>query len=82
MGMGYNYSQEYFNDFWKYDPVADTWTQVADYPGNKRAYAPSFVINDYGFAGTGYDGALKDDFYRYDYVNNSWSPVAAFGGFP
>lgn len=82
VGMGYNYSQEYFSDFWKYDVTTNAWTQVADYQGNKRGYASSFVINDYAFVGTGFDGALKGDFYMYDYANNSWSAIAAFGGMP
>jgi len=82
VGMGYNYSQEYFHDFWRYDTTANTWTQMADYAGNKRGFAAAFVINGYAFAGTGFDGALRGDFYKYDYVNNQWSQVAAFGGLP
>lgn len=82
VGMGYNYSQEYFRDFWKYDMSSNTWTQMADYEGNKRAYGVSFVINGFAFVGTGFDGALKDDFYMYDLANNQWSAVASFGGQP
>jgi N-acetylneuraminic acid mutarotase len=82
IGLGYNYSQEYFHDFWKFDISTNAWTQVADYTGNKRGYAASFVINGYAFAGTGYDNSFTDDFYRYDYVANTWTPIASFGGLP
>ncbi|MCX6275904.1 MAG: T9SS type A sorting domain-containing protein [Bacteroidetes bacterium] len=82
VGMGYNFSQEYFHDFWRYDAASNTWTQMADYEGNKRAYGVSFVINGFAFVGTGFDGALKDDFYKYDLANNQWSAVASFGGQP
>ncbi len=81
-GMGYNYSQEYFNDFWKYDVNTNSWTQIADYPGSSRGYAVSFVINGYAFTGSGFDGALKGDFYRYDLNNNLWTAIASFGGQP
>ncbi|CAN5505922.1 hypothetical protein BH11BAC1_BH11BAC1_20210 [soil metagenome] len=82
VGMGYNYSQEYFHDFWKYDESTNTWTQMADYAGNKRGYAVSFVINGFAFVGTGFDGALRSDFYIYDELFNQWAPIAEFGGQP
>lgn len=82
VGMGFNYSQEYFGDFWKYDTTLNTWSQIADFPGNDRSDAPAFVINGYAFAGAGFDGALKGDFYRYDHVANTWSAIAPFGGLP
>ena len=80
VGMGYNYSQEYFHDFWKYDTSSNTWTQMADYNGNKRANGIAFVINGFAFVGAGFDGALKDDFYKYDPAGNQWSAIAPFGG--
>lgn len=80
VGMGYNFSQEYFHDFWKYDVSSNTWTQMADFNGNKRAYGVSFVINGFAYVGTGFDGAYKDDFYKYDPANNQWSAIAPFGG--
>lgn len=81
-GMGYNYSQEYFHDLWKYNPLTGAWTQMADFPGNKRSSASVFVILDNAFVGTGFDGVYKNDFYRYDILNNAWSTVASYGGFP
>ena len=81
-GLGYNFSQEYFHDFWMYDVATNTWTQMADFIGNKRGYAVSFVINGFAYVGSGFDGALKGDFYVFDYLNNSWGQVATFGGLP
>ena len=49
-----------FSDFWEYDPLVDTWTQVADFPGAPRFTAGSFSIGSMGYVGTGDDPALED----------------------
>ncbi|MGB3852610.1 MAG: T9SS type A sorting domain-containing protein [Tunicatimonas sp.] len=68
-------------DFWKYVPATKTWTQIADFPGNKRKQAVAFTLNGKGYVGTGRSGTtLFDDFYSYDPVTNSWDTIAAFGG--
>lgn len=72
-----------FNDLWMYDPVLDAWTQKADYIGEARAFAVSFVINNYGYVGTGQSiNGLKKDFFKYDPLNNVWINVADFIGSP
>lgn len=43
VGTGYN-GRTYLKDFWEYDPEANSWTQIADYPGDTCRYAVSFVI--------------------------------------
>ena len=50
------------NDFWKYDPVTDAWTQKADFGGIARYSAVGFSIASRGYIGTGYaiDGYKKD----------------------
>lgn len=47
------------NDFWEYNPFADTWTRKADIPGTilGRAYAVGFSMNGKGYVGLGYDNA-------------------------
>ena len=80
LGQGAN---PYFGDFWKFDPVTDTWTQVADYGGTPRTQAAAFSIDNYGYAGTGQSiNGLEKDFWKYDPAGNTWSPVADFGGTP
>ncbi len=82
VGMGYNYSQEYFADLWEFDINTNTWTQMANYPGNKRGNAVAFVLGLGAYVGTGFDGTLKDDFFVYNYTDNSWSSIATFAGNP
>jgi hypothetical protein len=80
VGLGQG-SSAYFGDFWSYDPVADVWTQVADFGGTARTQAVAFCIDEIGYVGTGLDATgYKKDFYKYDPVANTWTPVSDFGG--
>ncbi|HYV91850.1 MAG TPA: PKD domain-containing protein [Chitinophagales bacterium] len=64
------------NDFWRYDPATDSWTQEATVPGaTARRAGIGFSINDKGYAGTG-DGPLND-FYEYDPAANTWTAKAS-----
>jgi N-acetylneuraminic acid mutarotase len=69
------------NDFWEYDPDADSWTQKADFGGAERSSAVGFSIGSKGYLGTGFatDGN-KRDFWEYDPVANTWTQKANFGG--
>jgi len=68
-------------DWWKYDPVGDVWTKVADYPQaapavgvfsiNNKAYVGISVFNGYNYS---------DVFYSYNPATNTWSNVAPFPG--
>ena len=78
-GQGAN---PYLRDFWEYNSVSNTWTQVADFAGSSRREAAAFGISDFGYVGTGIDstGALKKDFWKYDPTLNTWSSISDFGG--
>lgn len=68
-------------DTWRYDPVSDSWTQVADFMGSGRSGAVAFVIDDIAYVGTGQDGAgLKADFYSYTIGTNTWQALSNFAG--
>ena len=68
-------------DWWEYDPVGNTWTQMADYGGVPIEGACGFAIGTKGYVGTGFDGSVyRVDFWEYDQGLNSWSQVADFGG--
>jgi N-acetylneuraminic acid mutarotase len=72
----------YFNDFWEYDPSANTWTQKADFGGGPRSQAVGFSIGNKGYIGTGAGIGIinRKDFWQYDPVSNSWTQKANFGG--
>jgi len=83
IGLGYNRDQpkEELADFWQYDPVADTWTQLHDFGGSARYNAVGFAINDKGYVGTGNDGSnWNGDFWEYNPGDDSWEEIVSYPG--
>lgn len=76
-GTGYDGSDA-LNDFYSYDPATDTWTAIADFPGEARFGAVAFALGGYGYVGLGTTptGKAFSDFYRYDPQSNTWSLVS------
>lgn len=64
-------------DFFRYNPVNNTWQQLTDFPGTGRRGAVGFAIDGYGYIGTG-SGA--EDMYRYDPSTDSWTQIANVPG--
>jgi N-acetylneuraminic acid mutarotase len=69
----------YLNDFFRYDPNGNTWTQIPNMPtpnNSGRKFATAFGFGaPYNLGGVigGYDGQyLYNDFYRYDEASNTW----------
>ncbi|MFI5164719.1 MAG: Kelch repeat-containing protein, partial [Bacteroidia bacterium] len=70
----------YYNDFWEYNPTANTWIQKASFSVG-RYYAVGFSIGSKGYIGTGSDGSVDlNDFWQYDPMDDSWTQKANFGG--
>ena len=84
VGTGFDGLVVHYNDFWKYDEVNDSWTQVASMPaGTERNSAVAFSLNGKGYVGTGFDGNhYLNDFYKYDPATDSWSQIASLAGNP
>lgn len=57
----------YYNDFWKYNPSNDTWTQIPNLPAIARLGASSFSINNKGYIGLGF---WYNNFQNY--LNDLW----------
>jgi len=79
----------YVKDFWEYDPVADTWTQKADFGGGFTNAAAGFSIGNKGYVGTGSHITYTDgnvvqtgikEFWQYDPATDTWTQKADFGG--
>ncbi len=74
-GSAYN-SNVLLNDFWCFDPVANTWTQKADYPDKAPNNCISFVANAKIYAGFGFDGwNFTNRLWCYDPVQNTWKQM-------
>lgn len=64
-------------DFFKYEPTTNTWTQLTDFPGTARRGGVGFSIGNYGYMGIGSDAS---DMYRYNPANNQWVQIASVPG--
>lgn len=78
LGCGFNYSQDWRKDFWRYNAGTNTWTQVANYGGTARSNAIGFSVQGKGYVGTGTDMYFRNDFWQFDPANNSWLQVADY----
>ena len=57
VGTGWDGLNTRYNDFWKYDPAGNVWTQVSSMPDSTmRSSATAFSVGNLAFVGTGYDG--------------------------
>ena len=64
--------------FWMFDPVANTWTQRAPFPGPLRWRAVGFSLGNKGFIATGATGSgFLSDLWEYDPTANSWTQRAS-----
>jgi hypothetical protein len=61
------------DDFWKYNSITDTWTQISSYP-LQTTDAVGFSISGKGYVLGGYDGwsLFYSELYEYDPNLNSW----------
>jgi len=60
---------------------AQTWTQMANYPGGGRYYSTGFTIGHYGFVGCGNNGSSSlKDFYKWNQRTNTWTRIADYPG--
>jgi N-acetylneuraminic acid mutarotase len=84
VGLGVNHlDNENYKDFWKYNSLLDSWTQLANYPDSGSAYAVAFTAFGKGFIGGGYLFYLNwpignlNNMYEYNPSTNSWRFRAA-----
>ncbi len=73
-----------YNDFYRYNPNSDTWTQLADFPSEARVAGTQFAYNGKGYilSGDGDDhGPLTDgEFWEYNPVSDTWNQLASHPG--
>jgi len=71
-----------YEDFWKYDPATDSWSQIANYPEGQCFHAVSFVIGNKAYVGTGRlpSGSFSKKFFCYDPQLNTWSNLPDLPG--
>ena len=83
VGLGQTETVAYMNDLWEFDPIANTWTQKANFIGSPRRQAVVFTLQstDLAYVGTGQDASgLTKDFYTYNASTNTWTQIQDFPG--
>ncbi len=82
-GTGVDTTETVLNDWWKYNPTTDSWTQMASLPGTPRRSAFAFVTNTMIYVGGGLSadeavfGTLIADMWEYSPATNAWMPKAS-----
>ncbi|MGL4597948.1 MAG: T9SS type A sorting domain-containing protein, partial [Bacteroidia bacterium] len=67
-------------DFFKFDPIQNTWGVIADFGGTPREKAIAFSMGAVAFVGTGDDGVFKNDLWQYEVFQNTWTQKASLPG--
>ncbi len=84
VGTGWDGLNTRYNDFWKYDPDQNVWSQVTSMPdssGYGRSSGVAFAANNKAYVGTGYNGFnYLSDFYEFDPALNQWTKKANYPG--
>lgn len=80
----YLYTGAAGDNFWEYDPAANTWTEKAMYLAGTRVEPTMFVVGNKLFMGLGTvsspDGYNTADysFYQYDLTNDVWTNATTY----
>jgi N-acetylneuraminic acid mutarotase len=65
------------DDFYRYDPVADLWATLPDFPGVSRGFAIGVAYNGLGYLGFGANGNnYFRDLWSYDPQTMQWTRLA------
>ncbi|MDF2436213.1 MAG: Kelch repeat type 1-containing protein [Bacteroidota bacterium] len=76
--LGYGYigtgadaqSGNNFDDFYRYDPVSNTWIAIVNFSGAARRYMSSFVIGARAYGVFGTSGTNYNDLWEYGNLND------------
>ncbi|HNR19826.1 MAG TPA: kelch repeat-containing protein [Bacteroidia bacterium] len=76
MGTGY---APLSKDWWEFDPIANTWTQKANLPGNVRQASHGFSLDGYAYITMGGQYQVNyNDLWQFDPNLNSWAAKANY----
>jgi len=74
----------FLTDIWEYDPLNDTWTKKADFPGTPRYGAAAFSIGGKGYVVCGNTGTASGPYtsevWEFDPIANTWTKKNDFPG--
>jgi N-acetylneuraminic acid mutarotase len=68
-----------YQDLYSFDPVANTWLKLANYPGTARRLTATYVYKNIAYVGLGRPAQTPlisvglPDFYAYNPLSNTWT---------
>ena len=66
------------DDFYQYNPVTDSWTELTPFPGEARGFAIGDTWDGKAYFGFGNDGTSRlNDLWVFDPSNMSWTELAS-----
>ena len=77
VACGWHIGSPQLTDLWEYDPIGDSWTQKANFPGPGRYSTISVATTTKGYVGLGYS-PYANDWWEYDPVLDQWTAKAPF----
>ena len=83
-GSNPNSNNYIYNDFYRYDPVNDSWTQLQDFPSEARVAGTQFSYEGKGYVlsgdGDDHNPLSAGEFWRYDPSNDLWTQLTSHPG--
>ena len=79
-GQGSDVQSTRRKDVWEYDPVADQWTQLDDFPGSGRYEATAVVSGNDAYIGYGLEvegGPAFNDYWKFTPQTRTWTQLAS-----
>ena len=80
LGLGFNghvlADSAYLDDWWRWSPATNTWTQLATYPCNRTVGPVIATDGRYIYAADGGSQNFERWIFRYDIANDRWTQVA------
>lgn len=68
------------DDVIEYDPISNTWTTLADFPGTPRSFGIGAVTNGLAYLGFGATSVqYLNDFWSFDAITGTWTQLASCG---
>jgi N-acetylneuraminic acid mutarotase len=78
VGTGRQSASTLLKDFWEYDPAANSWKRLGDFPSIARGSAYSFMIDNVGYVGGGDAAGNSHNMFAYDVATDTWTPKTPY----